>query len=214
MVFFLASAITFSCGRVSPYHELMEGDLIFQANPGNDFVDAIEAVTRAGDSLMSFSHVGIIHLEKGNAYVIDASPENGVSVGALQDFLDSSSHDPDGKPLVRVMRYTGNDREKVCAMAVSRALSHIGKSYDFAFDPSDEMVYCSELVWLSFVDEDDKSLFRANPMTFKDSTGETSSLWVDYYSRLGKEIPEGVPGTNPNDMSREVSLEKVDVEFP
>ena len=51
-------------------------------------------------------------------------------------------------------------------------------------------------------------------MTFKDSTGETSSLWVEYYTRLGKDIPEGVPGTNPNDMSREVSLETVAVAFP
>ena len=202
-----------SCSGNSPFPELEDGDLIFQANPGSRFVSAIEAVTEAGDSLMSFSHVGIIRRSHGGVYVIEATPEKGVAVTPIGEFLDGSAHDSSGCPLVRVMRYTGEDREQVCSRAIGIALSFLGKEYDFAFDPGPEAFYCSELVHSSFVDDAGEPIFRSNPMTFKDSTGNTSPLWEDYYRERGREIPEGAPGTNPNDMSREPLLVKVEIDF-
>ena len=210
----LISVTMISCAGSSPYSALENGDLIFQANTGSDFVSAIEAVTKAGDTLMSFSHVGIICKTREGISVLEATPEKGVCVTAMEDFLRSSAHDQEGHPLVRVMRYTGEDHDEVCGRAIERAMSHLGKGYDFAFDPGMEAVYCSELVFGSYVDSEGNPIFRSNPMTFKDSSGETSPLWVDYYAKLGKEIPEGEMGTNPNDMSREVLLETVPVVFP
>lgn len=205
--------VTFSCAEF-PYSLLRSGDLIFQANSGSDFVEAIEAVTMAGDSLMSFSHVGIIKVEGDKVSVIEATPEKGVCITPMEDFLRTSAHDAEGRPMVRVMRYTGTDAGKVCSRAISLSSQHLGKQYDFAFDPDMGTVYCSELVFRSFVDDNGDPLFGSNPMTFKDSTGKTSSLWLDYYAKLGKDIPEGAPGTNPNDMSREPLLETVPVVFP
>ena len=30
--------------------------------------------------------------------------------------------------------------------------------------------------------------------------------WRELYERLGEEVPEGVPGTNPNEMARDSAL--------
>lgn len=193
---------------------LREGDLIFQANEGNSFVEAIEAVTVSGDKDMSFSHVGIIHFDKQSGvkkpYVVEATPSGGVRMTPLRTFLDDSAHDKDGNALVRVRRYPDS---RLARAAARRSLGHIGKVYDFAFTPGDKALYCSELVYECFLDGKGRPLFRSNPMTFKDSTGATSPLWEEYYSRLGSEIPEGVGGTNPNDMYKEEFLRKVDVDF-
>ncbi len=41
-----------------------------------------------------------------------------------------------------------------------------------------------------------------NPMTFKDpETGEFLPTWIEYYEKLGVEIPEGQPGCNPNGLA-------------
>ena len=201
--------------RCAPSSEdgLREGDLIFQANSGGDFVSAIEAVTRSSLEEMSFSHVGIIHFSEKNGemspYVLEATTNGGVVLTPLEDFLSSSAQGG-GRPLVRVRRYPD---PVLAEKAVQRALSHLGKGYDYAFAPGTESLYCSELVWECFLGEDGRPLFHSNPMTFKDSTGEVSPLWVEHYKRLGEDIPEGVPGTNPNDMFREPSLVDVKVEL-
>ena len=34
-------------------------------------------------------------------------------------------------------------------------------------------------------------------------------FWADLFDQLGEQVPEGLPGTNPNDMAREELLEEV-----
>jgi hypothetical protein len=46
-------------------------------------------------------------------------------------------------------------------------------------------------------------------MSFSDSTGNISPLWISYFSKMGIPVPEGVAGTNPNDMSREGVLKRL-----
>ena len=72
-----------------------------------------------------------------------------------------------------------------------------------------EAVYCSELVHASFLQDDGTPIFSAKPMTFKDPEGETDPYWTEYYARLGVPIPEGEPGTNPNDLSRDPVLQEI-----
>lgn len=208
----LAAAVL-SCSNPSRGGEddLREGDLIFQANEGSDFVSAIEAVTTSRDAAMSFSHVGIVHYRRGESvpYVIEATPSGGVVATPLGEFLDSGARSPvDGCPMVRVKRYP--DAE-IAAKAAARSLSFLGREYDFLFTPGDETLYCTELVYYSLRTDEGKPILRANPMTFKDSTGVTSPLWEEYYAKRGAPIPEGVPGTNPNDMFGEEVLCGVDI---
>ena len=46
-------------------------------------------------------------------------------------------------------------------------------------------------------------------MNFRNADGTMPQFWTDLFSRLGEPIPEGEPGTNPNDMARSTLLQTV-----
>lgn len=188
---------------------LQDGDLIFQANDSSGFTDAIENVTEG-----AWSHVGIVRKYRGGTYVLEATTREGVVRTRLEDFLDGSAHDSAGRPLVQVRRLDDPDAASIGRRAVRKAESYLGRPYDFAFASGMDAVYCSELVWTCFRREDGSPVFSAIPMTFKGPDGETDPYWVAYYDRLGTPIPEGEPGTNPNDLAKEPLLREVLITFP
>lgn len=163
-------------------------------------MDAIENVTDG-----AWSHVGIIQLRADGVYVLEASPGQGVVRTPLEAFLDASAHDAAGRAVVKVCRIRDLSAAEAAA-ALGRAEGCLGRPYDYAFDPGTEALYCSELVYESFRKEDGSYIFKANPMSFKGPDGKTDPYWIRYYERMERDIPEGVPGTNPNDLSRETVL--------
>ena len=46
-------------------------------------------------------------------------------------------------------------------------------------------------------------------MNFRAADGTMPAFWTELFEKLGEPIPEGVPGTNPNDMAREGVLTEV-----
>ena len=70
-------------------------------------------------------------------------------------------------------------------------------------------MYCSELIYESFLRRDGSHLFTAIPMSFRDKDGNMPSFWVELFKGLGMDVPEGEPGTNPNDMSKDPVLRLV-----
>ena len=54
-----------------------------------------------------------------------------------------------------------------------------------------------------------EGVFASKPMNFKDKDGNFPAYWTDLFSRLGIPIPQGVPGTNPQDMLTSGLLERV-----
>lgn len=185
--------------------EPCSGDLLFQVNESNDFTDAITTST-ADSTFLPFSHVGIVSVENGSVYVIETVPDGGVHKIGLEKFLAGSAHTKEGKPLVVVYRMKENiDLNS----AVANAEKYIGLPYDSAFQPDDSSFYCSELVYKSYLDEQNKPVFSSIPMSFSDSTGSISRLWTEYFRKLKKPVPEGAPGTNPADMSKEQVIREV-----
>ena len=91
--------------------------------------------------------------------------------------------------------------------AVARARTYLGQPYDYSFRPDNGKMYCSELVWASYLAPDGSRLFTARPMNFRAADGTMPQFWTELFAKAGEEIPEGVPGTNPNDMARECILE-------
>lgn len=185
--------------------ELRTGDLLFQVNDSNDFTDAI-TISTADTTNLPFSHVGIVGVEKGAVMVIEAVPDGGVHKISLQDFLDGSAHTKVGNPIVVVYRINENLKMD---HAVENAEKYIGLPYDSAFQPNDSAFYCSELVYKSYLDNQKRPIFSSKPMSFSDSTGSVSKLWTDYFQKLKKPVPEGAPGTNPFDMSKEKVIREV-----
>lgn len=181
-----------------------EGDLLFQVNEPAPMADAITDAT--GDSVTgNFSHVAIA-LNRGSAdSVLEASPTGGVRIVSLAEFLASSAR-IGGKPGVVVMRL--RDTSGI-ANAVSRARGHLGEPYDFSYRPANDRMYCSELVYESYRAEDGTPLFTARPMNFRAADGTLPRFWEELFDQLGEPVPEGVPGTNPNDMADEKILKRV-----
>lgn len=94
--------------------------------------------------------------------------------------------------------------------AVTRALGHLGEVYDWSYRPDNGKMYCSELVYESFRKKDGSPLFKARQMNFRDADGNMPAFWTSLFDKIGEPVPGGgVPGTNPNDMSKEDVLREV-----
>jgi len=179
---------------------LRSGDLLFVKASGSDFSAAIDAAT-AVDSLESFDHVAIAYLKDTTLFVIEATPKLGVVCRPYSEFLADC-----GKQKVVAMRFAGKVDFK---LVIDNALKYVGQSYDFYFLPDNDKIYCSELVFLSFTNAKGKPLFSSKPMNFRASDGSMPEYWTKLYQSLGTSIPEGVSGTNPNDMSKDRRLHRL-----
>lgn len=117
----------------------------------------------------------------------------------LGEFLARSAR-RGGRPIAAVGRVRGAD-STVVQRALRRAHERLGLPYDDEFLPANGKLYCSELAWECFVAADDSThLLRSRPMTFRTADGELPAYWSEHFAALGMPVPEGVAGTNPNDM--------------
>ena len=197
-----ALAALAAAGLHRPY-ALRPGDLLFQVSEGG-MSEAIETAT-SGD----YSHVGFLD-RSWTGHVWEAVPDQGVVRTPLRKFLREAAKDSEGRPMVTVYRLrSGLDVRD----AVRRARSLSGRPYDFAFMPGDSTLYCSELVYTCFRDPGGSPLFSSIPMTFKGPDGGILPYWTKHYETMGLSVPEGAPGTNPNDLSRDPLLERVPVRW-
>lgn len=191
-----------SCGQTAPV--LRPGDLLFQAGKSSEMTGAITAAT-GEDGAINYSHVGIAVPCKGGDSVLEATTEGGVRLTPLADYLARAGR-IGGRPAVAAMRL--RDTAGVAA-AVARARTFLGEPYDYSFRPRNGKMYCSELVWESYLAPDGTPLFTARPMNFRAADGSMPPYWTELFARLGEPVPEGIPGTNPNDMAREPILESI-----
>lgn len=196
-----------ACGPHRP--ELHSGDLLFQVGAQSAMSGAITAAT--GDNKpLDFTHVGIAIIRGGADSVLEATTEGGVRMSSLEDFLRGSATDSEGHPRVAAMRL--RDTAGLAA-SIRRAEALRGLPYDYAFGPDNGKYYCSELVWECYRTPEGARRFPARPMNFRAPDGTMPRFWVELFERLGEPIPEGVPGTNPNDMARDPQLQAVPGRF-
>ena len=188
---------------------LQNGDLLFQDSDCGEFCDAIEKVTE-GYQGANLSHIGMVILSKDGPQVIEATTK-GVVITDLKTFL-SRSNDKNGDSKVIVGRVNETHSELI-PDAVQYAQYLLGKKYDHVFDIKNDTYYCSELVYEAFkYANGGEELFQLYPMTFIDpETNETFGIWSNYYSELGKSIPEGKPGLNPGGISKSDEIEIIHI---
>lgn len=204
----LILALISTAGIAGTTPDLRPGDLLFVASGESDFSRAIVASTQT-DSGLEFVHVGMIAGRgeggEGEWNVVEASPEAGVRTVSLSQFLDESPL-IDGKPAVVAKRLT---IEFPVAEAIDRALEHLGQPYDWYYLPDNVMTYCSELIYESYLDSDSNPIFETYPMNFRDADGNMPDFWTELFRGIGTEVPEGIPGTNPNRLSQDERLTAV-----
>jgi hypothetical protein len=185
-----------------------KGDLLFQDLDSDSISDAIESVT-GGEKYLSFSHVGIVDINSNGDTLVLEAISKGVTYTRLNTFLQRSTT-ADQKPKVEV----GRLKPEFGAL-INKALESgeklIGKPYDDVYIMGDSTYYCSELIYEIFINTQDSfEVFQLNPMTFKDAgTGNFLPFWIEYYKKLGVDIPEGNPGLNPNGMSTSPNINMV-----
>ncbi len=189
----LISTTMMLCGMCLGYAsaiDLLEGDLLFSAPAQGN---AITAVTSGTDGL-PIDHVGIVHYVGGKpdlAYVIEATGA-GVVLTPVDTFLCRNASVVGGRLTVPFD----------VSLSMARALNYVGRPYDYYFDPGDSAIYCSELVQICYVDSQSHPVFSTIPMSFHDASGRVTDYWRQHYNKVGLEVPEGAPGTNPGEMSR------------
>jgi hypothetical protein len=59
-----------------------------------------------------------------------------------------------------------------------------------------------ELVQMNYVYPGGEPVFDTVPMSFHDASGRVTDYWQTFYSRRGMQVPEGMAGTNPGELSR------------
>ena len=167
---------------------LQSGDLIFLNNNRSDMEKAITASTG------EYSHVALVERDSADdVWVIEASPKNGVQRIPYSQFERENNLGFFGGN-IDIYRLTVPFDT---AMVIARAQSLVGKPYDNAFLPDNDAYYCSELIQVAFDD-----IFPTKPMNWRDDEGNLPEYWIKHFEELGLPVPEGVPGTNPTDMSR------------
>lgn len=206
LLFISLTLVLSSCAKNE--FKLETGDLLFTVGIENsEFVNAIKTST-ASNAETPFSHVGIVSIEYNTTYVIEATSPEGVVKTLLRDFIAKTAMNND-KPVMAVGRLKGEYNYTISS-AIEKANLLLGKPYDYAYDETNDSYYCSELVRYAFKDSTNSFIFPAVAMSFKNKeSGETESYWISHYQDLNQPIPEGLPGTNPVDMSKTKQIEIV-----
>ncbi|PSK88837.1 YiiX/YebB-like N1pC/P60 family cysteine hydrolase [Taibaiella chishuiensis] len=181
---------------------LQTGDLLFQDLDCGDMCNAIEEVTQGFDG-KRFSHVGLVALSGDTVRVIEAMGP-GVRIVSLDDFRKRNAN----------KIYIGRVQQQYAALpaeAIVFALKQVGAPYDDDFIYGNGKYYCSELVYDAYkYANKERPFFELQPMTFKQpGKPDYYPVWVSYYKKLGRDIPEGEPGCNPGGLSRSPKIEIV-----
>jgi len=191
----------FSCTHPEPKIKLQSGDILFRGATSEQISMAIDQVTQTSGET-HFSHVGLVEVTDTGVLVLHAFPEGGTCIVSLNEFLYPKDDS------VTVIAYRLKDEwQKTIPAAIRKAHQMLGKPYNFSYIMSDTTHYCSEFIYLAFAAD---SVFKLEPMTFKDpKTGNFPPAWMEYYQKLGIEIPEGKPGCNPNGLAASGKLERL-----
>ena len=149
--------------------------------------------------------MAIAEVKADSVWIIDATIAHGVDRHPLDTFLTDFTL-PDGSyPEFIIKRVKGVDADA----AVEMAKTFCGRAYDIHFLPDNEDLYCSELVQKSYLDADGAPVFESAPMNFKAPDGTMPPYWEWLFGLLGMEVPQDLPGTNPQQMSEAACLADV-----
>lgn len=201
-----------SCRPRTQTETLLTGDLIFVAEESgpsdpDSMGGAIAAATSsyAAGSLERV-HVAIAEVCGNGVWVIDATVRHGVDRHPIDTLYEDFRRKDGSLPVFEVRRL--RDRSHVDGY-IRNAKEKLGLPYDLLFLPDNGAYYCSELVYDAY-----KSVFEAVPMNFLAPDGSMPAYWTELFGRLGTEVPQGVTGTNPQQLSASEALFKVGISLP
>ncbi|MEG0182431.1 MAG: YiiX/YebB-like N1pC/P60 family cysteine hydrolase [Stenotrophomonas sp.] len=183
--------------------EVRDGDLLFVTAGHGGLSAAIDDATSRQDA-PSFDHVALVARAHRQLQVLHAD-EKGSRQQALADFQQEAR---DKHRQIVVYRLRAPPPHAI-ADAVATARTMLGRPYNTTYVLNEDSYYCSDFIERAFRAH---HVFALQPMNFRNpQTGEISRHWVDLYRGMGMDVPQGLPGTNPNDMAAAAVLQRVGV---
>ena len=192
------------------------GDLVFVGIPMNyslqqgSMSEAISAATSDSTGL-NLIHVAILEVKGDSTWIIDATIKHGVDRHPLDTFIRDFTLRDGSLPTFKIMRPETSAAE--AEQFVQNAKKYLGQPYDVSFLPDNGAMYCSELVYNSYLTPDGKHLFSEAPMNFLDKNGNIPLYWTQLFERIGQQVPQGIPGTNPQKMAAEKTLSPIETKL-
>lgn len=193
-------------------NRLQNGDLVFVGLPvgynaeTGSMDEAISSAT-GEEGALNLIHVAIAEVKADSIWIIDATIAHGVDRHPLDTFLRDFTLRDGSYPTFIVKRVKGVDADA----AVERAKTFCGRAYDVRFLPDNEDLYCTELVQKSYLDAEGRPVFKSEPMNFRAADGTMPPYWEWLFGKLDMEVPQGMPGTNPQKMSAAACLVNLSV---
>ena len=207
---FLFAILFLAIGCGSRKDGLRSGDLIFVGLPvaydaETGTMDAAISSATGEEGAVNLIHVAIAEVQGDSVWIIDATIAHGVDRHPLDTFLTDFTLRDGSYPEFIVKRVKGIDADA----AVERAKSFCGRAYDLRFLPDNDDLYCTELVQMSYLDKSGKPVFESEPMNWLAPDGTMPAYWEWLFGQLGMDVPQGLPGTNPQRMAQSGYLVEV-----
>jgi hypothetical protein len=192
--FLLAIVLLGACRVSHPACQLSTGDLIFI----RDTTGMGQAIAQ---STGQYTHVAIAQCTDSGLFVVEALPRRGVIRRPYIAFAHDYAY-----PLGHQAAFYRITCPYDTAYLNQQLQNLIGQPYDDYFLPENGRLYCSELVYECFRDSLGTPLFHAQPMNFLAPDGSLPAYWQHLFDSLSVAVPQGVPGTNPTNLSQEPIL--------
>ena len=185
-------------------------DLLFETIPKTSNNGGLENAisSSTGNQEENCIHVGVLKNEINEEIkLIEANVQEGVVCKPLKHIIEMNlKFNPLKKFHVKRIK---NSNEEDINRWLNEVEKNIGKKYNLSYIPSQDALYCSELVYVSYKDKNGSPLFEEIPMNFKDQEGKFPLYWVELYKKLNMDIPQGEMGTNPHHMMKNNILEDI-----
>lgn len=180
-----------------------EGDLLFVTAGRSGLSAAIDDATgRQGTP--GFDHVALVASAPQGWEVLHADEK-----GSRRQSLSAFRQDAQAKQRQIVVYRLRAPQQAAIKDAVATARTMLGKPYNTSYVLNEDSYYCSDFIERAFRRH---HVFALQPMNFRNpQTGEISAHWVELYRGMGLDVPQGLPGTNPNDMAAATVLQRVGV---
>lgn len=213
------------CSGSIAISDLRSGDLLFVVNgQGNNITDVTDGVDGLG-----IDHVAVF----SDGDVIEAIPKYGVVENPLDSFLVRLS---DGESVLvgriegldveesvaNARKFLGRPYDDIFMPSDSAIYCSelVQKSFVFKDGQKERDHNVKGIaVEATMACDDVKDMnpkvtgceakhfvFGTIPMSFHDSTGNVTEFWTKFYSARGLAVPEGEPGTNPGQLSRDPNV--------
>lgn len=197
--FLLITASALSIGFIhSPQSaDLKNGDIVFQTTESSQ-CKAVQLATHS-----PYSHCGIIYIEGDKVMVYEAVQP--VKLTPLKEWV---KHGKNGKYVAKRLKNASSVlTPEVMAKMKKAGDQYKNKNYDIYFGWSDDLIYCSELVWKIY--KEGAGIEVGKPKKLKDFDLTSAPVKAKLQERYGNSIPYEETVVAPSDIFDSELLETV-----